>query len=168
MLRYIRSIPSTASLTWWLRISATLCAIIAKAPVVRYCLSKAFRPFIGPTELGSTNARHEPAIGATFLARLVGLRRSLVRCTTENEVLLSEMHRLGLKVPTHELVRINSILAFKTMLMGTPWNLQEFEAPPHYLSPKGMDNTGERRYFKELAASWNAQIERQIAGRLPK
>src|SRR5258708_3125716 len=60
-------------------ISATLCAIIAKAPVVRYCLSKAFRPFIGPTELGSTNARHEPAIGATFLTRLVGLRRSLVR-----------------------------------------------------------------------------------------
>jgi len=30
-------------------------------------------------ELGSTNARHEPAIGATFLTQLVGLRRSLVR-----------------------------------------------------------------------------------------
>src|SRR5216684_3054750 len=93
MLRYIRSIPSTASLTWWLRISATLCAIIAKAPVVRYCLSKAFRPFIGPTELGSTNARHEPAIGATFLARLVGLRRSLVSFLFEHDL-------FGKPVPT--------------------------------------------------------------------
>src|SRR5216683_50005 len=99
MLRYIRSIPSTASLTCWLRISATLCAIIAKAPVVRYCLSKAFRPFIGPTELGSTNARHEPAIGATFLARLVGLRRSLVsNSAAEQSNFIHEIAKLGIGI----------------------------------------------------------------------
>src|ERR1700736_6035 len=31
-------------------------------------------------ETGLTRARHEPAIGATKSTRLVGLRRSLVRC----------------------------------------------------------------------------------------
>src|SRR6516165_7844866 len=64
-----------------------------------FCLSKAFRPFIGPIEPGFTRARHEPAIGATKIlpapklhgspwqrtaraersARIVGLRQSLVR-----------------------------------------------------------------------------------------
>src|SRR6266568_8386412 len=34
-------------------------------------------------ELGSTNARHEPAIGATSLTRLVGPRRSLVNFCRE-------------------------------------------------------------------------------------
>jgi hypothetical protein len=63
-----------------------------------FCLSKAFRPFIGPIEPGFTRARHEPAIGATKIlpapkshgspwqrtaraersARFVGLRQSLV------------------------------------------------------------------------------------------
>src|SRR5258708_29978333 len=80
-------------------ISATLCAIIAKAPVVRYCLSKAFRPFIGPTELGSTNARHEPAIGATFLARLVGLRRSLVSYSAaEQSNFIHEIAKFGIGI----------------------------------------------------------------------
>jgi transposase len=36
------------------------------------------RPSV-PTEPGATRTRHEPAIGATAIARLVGLRQSLVR-----------------------------------------------------------------------------------------
>src|ERR1700680_3842586 len=35
-----------------------------------------------PSELGYTKARHEPAIGATSLTCLVGLRRSLVSSLT--------------------------------------------------------------------------------------
>src|SRR5580704_15328915 len=73
--------PSTASLTWWPRISATLCAIIPPAPVAvlpppaRGRLDRA----AVLSEPGSTRARHELAIGATAQTCLVGLRQSLVR-----------------------------------------------------------------------------------------
>src|SRR6516165_12627689 len=77
----IGSMPSTASLTWRPRISATLCAIILQSPVAVLP-----PPARGPldrvavlSEPGSTRARHEPAIGATAETRLVGLRQSLVR-----------------------------------------------------------------------------------------
>src|SRR5580704_1852643 len=72
--------PSTASLTWWPRISATLCAIIPAAPVAvlpppaRGRLDRA----AVLSEPGSTRARHELAIGATAETCLVGLRQSLV------------------------------------------------------------------------------------------
>src|SRR6516165_12303046 len=77
-----------------------------------FCLSKAFRPFIGPIEPGFTRARHEPAIGATKIlpapklhgspwqrtaraersARIVGLRQSLVRIinTTKDYMILRD------------------------------------------------------------------------------
>src|SRR6266702_4367687 len=37
-------------------------------------------------ELGSTNARYQPAIGATFSTCLVGLRQSLVRFLIEHDL----------------------------------------------------------------------------------
>ena len=86
----------------------------------------------------------------------------IAKALTENKILLSEMHRLGFTALSHDLVRINSVLALKTMLMGCPWDVQEFEAPPHFLAP------GERKTFKWLAEQWGAAIERQIADRLPK
>src|SRR6516164_1675488 len=73
--------PSTASLTWRPRISATLCAIILQAPVA--VLPPPARGRLDRlavlSEPGSTRARHEPAIGATAETRLVGQRQSLVR-----------------------------------------------------------------------------------------
>jgi hypothetical protein len=68
----------------------------------------------------------------------------------------------ALASPTPELVRINSVLALKTMLMGCPWDVREFEGAPHYLAPN------ERKYFKKLAETWGATIERQIEQRLLK
>jgi hypothetical protein len=72
--------PSTASLTWRPRISATLYAIIPPAPVAvlpppaRGRLDRA----AVLSEPGSTRARHELAIGATAKTCLVGLRQRLV------------------------------------------------------------------------------------------
>jgi hypothetical protein len=94
----------------------------------------------------------------------------LAKALSENKILLSEMHRLGVQSPSHNSVRINLVLAMKTLLMGyeadvikqgMPWNVQEFADAPHYLAPS------ERAYFKALAASWGAAIERQIADRPP-
>src|SRR5262249_38104076 len=73
--------PSTASLTWRPRISATLCAIISPAPVAvlpPHAQGRLDRVAV-LSEPGSTRARHELAIGATDEACLVGLRQSLVR-----------------------------------------------------------------------------------------
>jgi hypothetical protein len=86
----------------------------------------------------------------------------IIKCTQENKVLLSEMHRLGVGSPSHDLLRINCIAALKTMLQGCPWNVQEFQNYPHFLAPH------ERKYFKKLAESWDEAIENQIAHRLPK
>src|SRR6516162_3630540 len=74
--------PSTASLTWRPRISATLCAIISPAPVAVLPPPAQGRldRVVVLSEPGSTRARHELAIGATDEACLVGLRQSLVRC----------------------------------------------------------------------------------------
>src|SRR5579863_3023930 len=73
--------PSTASLIWRPRISATLCAIIPPAPVA--VLPPPARGRLDRvavlSEPGSTRARHELAIGATAETCLVGLRQSLVR-----------------------------------------------------------------------------------------
>src|SRR6202043_503550 len=66
---------STASLTCRPRISATLCAIIAPAPVA--VLPPPARGRLDRvavlSEPGSTRARHEPAIGAT---RSTGLQQA--------------------------------------------------------------------------------------------
>src|SRR5580658_2962823 len=66
--------PSTASVTWRPRISATLCAIIASAPVaVLPPLARGRLDRVAVlSEPGSTRARHEPAIGA---ARSIGLQQ---------------------------------------------------------------------------------------------
>src|SRR6516164_9113806 len=73
--------PSTASLTWRPRISATLCAIISPAPVAVLpppAQGRLDRVAV-LSEPGSTRPRHELAIGATDETCLVGLRQSLVR-----------------------------------------------------------------------------------------
>src|SRR6516165_3403568 len=72
--------PSTASLTWRPRISATLCAIIPPAPVAVLpppAQGRLDRVAV-LSEPGSTRDRHELAIGATDETCLVGLRQSLV------------------------------------------------------------------------------------------
>src|SRR5215471_8151129 len=72
--------PSTASLTWRPRISATLCAIIPPAPVAVLpppAQGRLDRAAV-LSEPDSTRARHELAIGATDETCLVGLRQSLV------------------------------------------------------------------------------------------
>lgn len=102
---------------------------------------------------------------AAFVERLLAIHdacEDIAKCTTENKVLLSEMHRLGVSAPSHDLVRINSIIALKTMLMGTPFNPKEFADAPHFLAPN------ERKYFKNLADAWSASIENQISQRLLK
>src|SRR6202140_5954428 len=73
--------PSTASLTCRPRISATLCAIIAPAPVaVLPPLARGRLDRVAVlSEPGSTRARHEPAIGAT---RSIGLQQA---CSFENK-----------------------------------------------------------------------------------
>jgi hypothetical protein len=99
-----------------------------------------------------------------FIERLLAIDdacEDIAKCTQENKVLLSEIHRLGVTAPSHDSVRINSILALKTMLMGCPWNVQEYEGAPHFLAPN------EKKYFKNLAEAWDAQIGNQIVGRLP-
>jgi hypothetical protein len=101
---------------------------------------------------------------AAFVDRLQTIDEAcedIARCTSENKVLLSEMHRLGITHPSHDQVRINSVLALKTMLMGCPWNTHEYAEYPHVLAPN------ERKYFKSLAEAWGATITRQIADRLP-
>ncbi len=67
--------------------------------------------------------------------------KDIAKCTSENKILLSEMHRLGVTAPSHDSVRINSVLAIKT--------------------------TNERRTFKWLAEQWGASIGNRIASRLP-
>jgi hypothetical protein len=101
---------------------------------------------------------------AAFVERLLAIHDAcgdIAKCTTENKLLLSEIHRLGVTVPSHDLVRINSVLALKTMLMATPWNPNEFADFPHFLAPH------ERKLFRDLAVSWGATISNQIADRLP-
>ena len=100
-----------------------------------------------------------------FVERLEAIDEAcedIVKFTQENKALLSEMHRLGITAPTHDIVRINSVLALKTLLQLCPWHVDEYAHPPHYLAPN------ERKYFKSLAEAWGANIERQIAHRLPK
>jgi hypothetical protein len=102
---------------------------------------------------------------AAFNERLLAIDdacEDIARCTQENKKLLSRMHDLGITAPSHDQVRINSVLALKTMLQGCPWNVQEFQDYPHFLAPS------QRKNFKDLASAWDATIERQVADRLPK
>jgi len=117
------------------------------------------------TAADQANAVKIKELQAAFVERLLAIHdacEDICKCTSENKVLLSEMHRLGVRSPSHDLVRINSILALKTMLQGCPWNVQEFGDAPHFLAPN------QRKFFDNLAEAWGAAIERQIADRLPK
>jgi hypothetical protein len=42
------------------------------------------------------------------------------------------------------------------MLMGCPWNMQEYVAYPHFLAPN------ERKHFKSLAEAWRARMAKKI------
>jgi hypothetical protein len=86
----------------------------------------------------------------------------IVSATTEAKILFNELHKLGIKTPTDDQLRINSVLAIKTLLNALPWAREfQFEHPPSVLAPD------QRKYFKALAESWGAAINRQIADRLP-
>jgi hypothetical protein len=87
---------------------------------------------------------------------------TIAECSTQNKILLSEIHRLGCMVPGHDIVRISTTYALKTMLMQTPVHPEEFSHPPFFLAP------GERKSFRALARSWDDNISRQIEHRLPK
>lgn len=105
-------------------------------------------------------------IQKAFIERLIIIQdacEDIAKYTNENKTLLSEMHRLGCTAPSHDIVRVNCVNAVKTLLNALPWAKEfEFKHGPSVLAPN------ERKYFKNLADVWGAQIENQIAHRLPK
>jgi hypothetical protein len=103
---------------------------------------------------------------AAFIERLEIMHKAcedFALAAKDNKVLLSEMHRLGVTAPSHDIVRIQSVTAIKTMLNALPWHKEfQFELPPSVIAP------GDRTYFKNLAHHWGLAIENQIRDRLPK
>src|SRR5262249_8940278 len=99
--------PSTASLTWRPRKSATLCAIISPAPVAVLPPPAQGRldRVVVLSEPGSTRARHELAIGATDEACLVGLRQSLVRNVADSNAATTFWFVLVVPCPPRDTVK---------------------------------------------------------------
>jgi chromosome segregation ATPase len=73
----------------------------------------------------------------------------------EMKHLLSTMHQLGAKTPSHEQVRVLGALALKSALQTTPW-AKEFET----IAPN------QRRTFATLVTGWRDQLTPHIMARI--
>ena len=72
---------------------------------------------------------------------------------------LAAMHAPRQRTPTSEQFRVNAIIAIKTMIQALPQSwVRDFDFP--LLGPL------QKKAFKDIVASWEAEIENNIAARL--
>jgi hypothetical protein len=79
----------------------------------------------------------------------------ITAAATQMRDVLSRMHGLGARSPSHDQLRVLGTLALKTALMDTPW-AKEFE----HLAPN------QRRSFAALVRGWHDQLAPSIEARI--
>jgi hypothetical protein len=82
--------------------------------------------------------------------------QDLIGATNEMHSLLNEIHALGCPAPSHEQLRVFSVVAVKTHIMNIPGCAREFD----HLAPN------QRKTFENIVTGWRDMIEGNIAARL--